>query len=46
MHLPGRRFPGVLIQGDSLSILRSDVADVVEALGQGDVAGAGETPGP
>jgi hypothetical protein len=28
VRLPGRRFPGVLIQGDSLSILRSDVAEV------------------
>ncbi|MFF1847332.1 DUF6959 family protein [Streptomyces sp. NPDC058232] len=45
VRLPGRRFPGVLIQGDSLSILRSDVAEVVEAFDQGDVAGARETIG-
>ncbi|MFI2348440.1 DUF6959 family protein [Streptomyces sp. NPDC019443] len=45
VRLPGRRFPGVLIQGDSLSILRSDVAEVVQALDQGDVAGARETAG-
>ncbi|MFD9220210.1 DUF6959 family protein [Streptomyces sp. NPDC060064] len=32
VRLPGRRFPGVLIQGDSLSILRSDLAEAVEAL--------------
>ncbi len=25
VRVPGRRFPGVVIQGDSLSILRSDV---------------------
>ncbi|MFE9967575.1 hypothetical protein OG894_38555 [Streptomyces sp. NBC_01724] len=41
VRLPGGRFPGVLIQGDSLSILRSDVAEVVEAFDQGDVAGHG-----
>ncbi|WP_406304473.1 hypothetical protein OHA61_22035 [Streptomyces sp. NBC_00885] len=45
VRLPGRRFPGVLIQGDSLSILRSNVAEVVEALGQGDVVGAQGTAG-
>lgn len=45
VRLPGRRFPGVLIQGDSLSTLRSDVAELVEACGQGDVAGARETAG-
>jgi hypothetical protein len=45
VRLPGRRFPGVLIQGDSLSILRADVAEVVKAFDQGDVAGARETAG-
>ncbi|MEU9014501.1 hypothetical protein AB0D12_32990 [Streptomyces sp. NPDC048479] len=45
VRLPGRQFPGVLIQGDSLPILRSDVAEVVEALDQGNVAGARETAG-
>ncbi|MGW1888365.1 DUF6959 family protein [Streptomyces sp. NPDC001970] len=45
VRLPGRRFPGVLIQGDSLSILRSDVAEVVEAFDRGDVAEARETAG-
>ncbi|MEU3918873.1 hypothetical protein [Streptomyces sp. NPDC029004] len=45
VRLPGRRFPGLLIQGDSLSILRSDVAELVEACDQGDVAGARETAG-
>lgn len=37
VRLPPRRFPGVLIQGDSLSIIRSDVAEIVEACAQGDV---------
>ncbi|MER5687122.1 hypothetical protein [Streptomyces sp. NPDC002205] len=45
VRLPGRRFPGLLIQSDSLSILRSDVAEVVEAFDQGDAAGARETAG-
>ncbi|MFD6294062.1 DUF6959 family protein [Streptomyces sp. NPDC060235] len=43
VRLPGRRFPGVLIQGDSLSILRSDLAELVEACEQGDVAEPCET---
>lgn len=43
VRLPGRHFPGVLIQGDSLSGLRVDIAEVVEAIDQGDVAGARET---
>ncbi|MFG2308885.1 DUF6959 family protein [Streptomyces sp. NPDC048566] len=45
VRLPPRRFPGVLIQGDSLSAIRSEVADVVEACDQGDLAGARETAG-
>ncbi|MFK4224104.1 DUF6959 family protein [Streptomyces sp. NPDC019890] len=45
VRLPGRRFPGLLIQGDSLSILRGDVAEVVEAFDQGDVDAARETAG-
>ncbi|SEC51711.1 hypothetical protein SAMN05216489_00930 [Streptomyces sp. 3213] len=45
VRLPGRRFPGVLIQGDSLHILRSDVAEVVEACERGDLAEAGESAG-
>ncbi|MFD9105218.1 DUF6959 family protein [Streptomyces virginiae] len=40
--LPPHRFPRVLIQGDSLSIIRSDVAEIVEACAQGDVDGAHE----
>ncbi|WP_164017847.1 DUF6959 family protein [Pyxidicoccus trucidator] len=27
VRVPGRKFPGVVIQGDSLSILRSDVRE-------------------
>ncbi|GGQ18014.1 MULTISPECIES: DUF6959 family protein [Streptomyces] len=42
VRLPPRRFPGVLIQGDSLSIIRSDVAEIVEACAQGDVDDAHE----
>ncbi|MFE2019827.1 DUF6959 family protein [Streptomyces sp. NPDC059499] len=45
VRLPDRRFPGVLIQGDSLSILRSDIAEVVAACEQGDAAAACETAG-
>jgi hypothetical protein len=43
VRLPGRRVPGVLIQGDSLRILRSDVAEVVEACERGDLGDAGES---
>ncbi|MFD6278798.1 DUF6959 family protein [Streptomyces sp. NPDC060209] len=45
VRLPPHRFPGVLIQGDSLSIIRSEVAEVIEACDQGDLAGARETAG-
>jgi hypothetical protein len=45
VRLPGRRVPGVLIQGDSLRILRSDVAEVVEACERGDLGDAGESAG-
>ncbi|KDN78655.1 hypothetical protein DF19_36780 [Streptomyces olindensis] len=40
VRLPGRRFPGVLVQGDSLHILRSDVDEVVQACERGDLAEA------
>ncbi|MDX3277921.1 DUF6959 family protein [Streptomyces scabiei] len=43
VRLPPRRFPGVLIQGDSLSIIRSDVADIVDACDRGDIGEARET---
>ncbi|RPF24777.1 DUF6959 family protein [Streptomyces sp. TLI_185] len=45
VRLPGRRFPGVLIQGDSLHILRSDMDEVVQACERGDLAEAGESAG-
>lgn len=40
IRLPGRRFPGVVIQGDSLHILRSDLAEVVSACERGHLADA------
>jgi hypothetical protein len=36
VRMPGRRFPGVLMQGDSLHIPRGDVAEVAEACARGD----------
>lgn len=45
VRLPGRRFPGVLVQGDSLHILRSDVAEVVEACERGDLDEARDSAG-
>jgi hypothetical protein len=42
LRLPGRKFPGVLVQGDSLSILRSDVAELSELCQAGDLAEARE----
>lgn len=31
LRIPGRKFPGVLIQGDSLSTIRADVAEIRDA---------------
>ncbi|MEW1752040.1 DUF6959 family protein [Streptomyces angustmyceticus] len=45
VRMPGRRVPGVLVQGDSLHILRSDVAEVVEACERGDLDRARESAG-
>ncbi|MGW7380676.1 DUF6959 family protein [Streptomyces sp. NPDC054794] len=45
VRLPGRRFPGVLLQGDSLHILRGDVADVLDACERGDLDEARESAG-
>ncbi|MFE0421485.1 DUF6959 family protein [Streptomyces sp. NPDC058953] len=42
VRLPGRRFPGVLIQGDTLSTLQSDVAELVELCAAGDLTEAQE----
>ncbi|MFI6562755.1 DUF6959 family protein [Streptomyces sp. NPDC050534] len=37
VRLPGRRFPGVLVQGDTLRILSADVAELVELCAVGDL---------
>lgn len=42
VRLPQRNFPGVLIQGDSLSIIRADVAEIVESCDRGDLGEARE----
>ena len=42
LRLPYRQFPGVLVQGDSLSILRAQVAEVSELCDAGDLAEARE----
>lgn len=42
VRLPPRNFPGVLIQGDSLSIIRADIAEIVDACDQSDVGEARE----
>lgn len=33
VRMPGRHFPGVLIQGDSLSVIQSAVAEIREVCG-------------
>ncbi|MEU5278662.1 DUF6959 family protein [Streptomyces asoensis] len=45
VRLPGRRFPGVLVQGDSLHILRTDVAELAEACERGDLGDARDAAG-
>jgi hypothetical protein len=42
VRMPERRFPGVLIQGDSLSNLRHEVARIAEACTRGDLNEARE----
>ncbi|MFE5832725.1 DUF6959 family protein [Streptomyces sp. NPDC056488] len=37
VRLPGRRFPGLLVQGDTLSVLSADVAELVELCAAGDL---------
>ncbi|MCX5555036.1 hypothetical protein [Streptomyces sp. NBC_00038] len=37
VRMPGRNFPGVLVQGDSLHIIRSAVVEVTEACERGDL---------
>ncbi|MFD3621492.1 DUF6959 family protein [Streptomyces sp. NPDC058676] len=46
VRMPGRRFPRVLVQGDSLHIFRSDVAEVVEAYERGDLDEARDSARP
>lgn len=43
VRMPGRTFPGVLIQGDSLSILRDELAHLVESCAEGNLAEARES---
>lgn len=43
VRMPGRQFPGVVVQGDSLYILRGDVAEVAEACERGDLDEASES---
>ena len=42
VRLPGRRFPGVVIQGDSLSVIRGDIAELRDACGRSEVGEAKE----
>jgi hypothetical protein len=42
LRLPARRFPGVLVQGDSLYALRQQVAEIQSALRAGDLQQARE----
>lgn len=42
VKLPNRRFPGVVFQGDSLSILVQDTKEVQSALERGNVDDAAE----
>lgn len=37
VRLQGRKFPGVLIQGDTLSSLQGDVAELIELCTAGDL---------
>ncbi len=32
VHMPGRRFPGIHIQGDTFAILRAELADAARTL--------------
>ena len=37
VHFPGRRFPGVLVQGDSLENMASLAAGIAKQIGLGDL---------
>lgn len=43
VHLPGRRFPAVAVQGDTLGSLRDDAAEALGFLASSDVEEATET---
>lgn len=45
VRMPGRRFPGVVVQGDSFYILRGDVAEVAAACERVDLDEARESVG-
>ncbi|MGW3912861.1 DUF6959 family protein [Streptomyces sp. NPDC005070] len=45
VRMPGRRFPGVVVQGDSLHILRGDAAELAEACERGDLDEARDSAG-
>lgn len=40
VQLPGRKYPGVLVQGDTLSTLITTTNEAIEALRQGDTGEA------
>jgi hypothetical protein len=42
VRMPGRRFPGVVVQGDSLSILAYDAEEIANALSKSGLAIAEE----
>lgn len=42
LRLPGRRFPGVLVQGDALSVINREVQQALALLRGGDAAAAEE----
>jgi hypothetical protein len=42
IRMPGRKFPGVVVQGDSLSILREDMATIRDAIRANDFTEASD----
>ncbi|GAB3846118.1 DUF6959 family protein [Dactylosporangium cerinum] len=42
LRLPGRRVPGVLVQGDALAVLSGEVQRALDLLREGDTAAAEE----
>lgn len=45
VRMPGRRFPGVVVQGDSLFVLREEVAEIRAACARGDLDEATDCAG-